>query len=102
MPGPESLPIDKIYVPVKRKKALKPELIQEIAESIMEIGNKAPFSFGPIRQVRLIEGLHRSKPVRLLEKKPSSECRSGLKSINRGRVFSDGAEQQHSAIKWHG
>ena len=32
MPKPESFPIDKIYVPVKRKKALKPELVQEIAE----------------------------------------------------------------------
>jgi len=27
MPKPESFPIDKIYVPVKRKKALKPELV---------------------------------------------------------------------------
>ena len=32
MPKSESFPIDKIYVPVKRKKALKPELVQEIAE----------------------------------------------------------------------
>ena len=42
MPKPESFPIDKIYVPVKRKKALKPELVQEIAESILEIGQQAP------------------------------------------------------------
>ena len=42
MPKPESFPIDKIYVPVKRKKALKPELVQEIAESILETGQQAP------------------------------------------------------------
>ena len=41
MPKPESFPIDKIYVPVKRKKSLKPELIQKIAESILEIGQQA-------------------------------------------------------------
>ena len=40
MPKPESFPIDKIYVPVKRKKALKPELVQEIAESILEIASQ--------------------------------------------------------------
>ncbi|MDB5603574.1 MAG: Chromosome partitioning protein ParB [Bradyrhizobium sp.] len=38
MPEPDIFPIDKIYVPVKRKKALKPELVQGIAESILEIG----------------------------------------------------------------
>jgi hypothetical protein len=42
MPKPESFPIDKIYVPVKRKKALKPELVEEIAKSILEIGQQAP------------------------------------------------------------
>ena len=49
MPQPESFPIDKIYVPVKRKKALKPELVQEIAESILEIGQQRQFSFGPTK-----------------------------------------------------
>ena len=29
MPKPESFPIDKIYVPVKKKKALKPELVKK-------------------------------------------------------------------------
>ncbi len=40
MPRPESFPIDKIYVPVKeRKKALKPELVREIAGKYS--GNRA-------------------------------------------------------------
>src|SRR5712671_5643443 len=34
MPKPENCPIDKIYVPVKRKKALEPELVQEIADRL--------------------------------------------------------------------
>jgi ParB-like chromosome segregation protein Spo0J len=32
---------------VKRKKALKPELVQEIAESILEIGQQAPILVRP-------------------------------------------------------
>jgi hypothetical protein len=42
---PESFPIDKIYVPVKRRKALKPEVVQDIAESILEIGQQAASAF---------------------------------------------------------
>src|SRR6476659_9161038 len=60
MPKPESFPIDKIYVPVKRKKALKPELVQEIAESILEIGQQAPILVRPDEgRFVLVEGLHR-------------------------------------------
>src|SRR5258707_13783105 len=60
MPEPESLPIDKIYVPVKRKKALKPELVQEIAESILEIGQQAPILVRTDEdRFVLVEGLHR-------------------------------------------
>jgi ParB/RepB/Spo0J family partition protein len=67
MAKPESVPIDKIYVPVKRKKALKPELVQEIAESIMEIGQQAPII---VRRDEdrfvLIEGLHRFEACKAL------------------------------------
>jgi hypothetical protein len=55
----ESLPIDRIYVPVKRKKALKPELVHEIAESILEIGQQAPILVRPDEsRFVLVEGLH--------------------------------------------
>ncbi len=67
MPKPESFPIDKIYVPVKRKKALKPELVQEIAESILEIGQQAPILLRPDEgRFVLLEGLHRFEACKAL------------------------------------
>jgi hypothetical protein len=67
MPKPESFPIDKIYVPVKRKKALKPELVQEIAESILEIGQQAPILVRPDEdRFVLVEGLHRLEACKAL------------------------------------
>ncbi|MGZ5905581.1 MAG: chromosome partitioning protein ParB [Reyranella sp.] len=67
MPKPESLPIDKIYVPVKRRKALKPEVVQEIAESILEIGQQAPILVRPDEdRFVLVEGLHRLEACKAL------------------------------------
>jgi uncharacterized ParB-like nuclease family protein len=70
MPKPESFPIDKIYVPVKRKKALKPELVHEIAESILEIGQQAPILVRPDEgRFVLVEGLHRFEACKALGEK---------------------------------
>ena len=70
MPKPESFPIDKIYVPVKRKKALKPELVQEIAESILEVGQQAPILVRPDEdRFVLVEGLHRFEACKALGEK---------------------------------
>ncbi|MCC8941448.1 ParB N-terminal domain-containing protein [Bradyrhizobium sp. Arg68] len=67
MPKPESFPIDKIYVPVKRKKALKPELVQEIAESILAIGQQAPILVRSDEdRFVLVEGLHRFEACKAL------------------------------------
>jgi ParB/RepB/Spo0J family partition protein len=67
MPKPESFPIDKIYVPVKRKKALKPELVQEIAESILETGQQAPILVRTDEdRFVLVEGLHRLEACKAL------------------------------------
>jgi hypothetical protein len=64
---PESFPIDKIYVPVKRRKALKPEVVQEIAESILEIGQQAPILVRPDDdRFVLVEGLHRLEACKAL------------------------------------
>jgi len=64
---PESFPIDKIHVPVKRKKELKPELVQEIAESIMEIGQQTPILVRTDGvQFVLVEGLHRLEACKAL------------------------------------
>ena len=67
----EKFPIADIYVPVKRRATLKPELVQEIAASIMEAGQQTPI------QVRredggrlvLVEGLHRLEACKALGEK---------------------------------
>jgi uncharacterized ParB-like nuclease family protein len=64
---PESFPIDKIYVPVKRRKALKSELAEEIAESILEIGQQDPILVRPDEdRFVLVEGLHRLEACKAL------------------------------------
>jgi uncharacterized ParB-like nuclease family protein len=64
---PESFTIDKIYVPVKRRKALKSEVVQEIAESILEIGQQAPILVRPDKdRFVLVEGLHRLEACKAL------------------------------------
>jgi ParB/Sulfiredoxin domain len=64
---PESFPIDKIYVPVKRRKALKPEVVQEIAASILEIGQQAPILVRADEdRFVLVEGLHRLEACKAL------------------------------------
>jgi hypothetical protein len=67
MPKPESFPIEKIYVPVKRKKAIKPEVVEEIAGSILEIGQQVPILVRPDEgRFILVEGLHRLEACKAL------------------------------------
>src|SRR3954471_24058161 len=67
MPTPESFPIEKIFVPTKMKKAIKPETVAEIAESMLDIGQQTPIS---VRvdgdRLVLVEGLHRLKACKAL------------------------------------
>lgn len=67
MPTPESFPIEKIFVPTKQKKAIRPEIVGEIAESILDIGQQAPIS---VRldgdRLVLVEGLHRLEACKAL------------------------------------
>src|SRR3954454_17897258 len=64
---PESFPIEKIYVPVKTRKALKPGVVQEIAESILEIGQQAPILIRADEdRFVLVEGLHRLEACKAL------------------------------------
>ncbi|MDA9469708.1 ParB N-terminal domain-containing protein [Bradyrhizobium sp. CCBAU 53415] len=67
MPKPESFPIETIFVPTKQKKAIRPETVGEIAESILEIGQQAPIS---VRRdgdrLVLVEGLHRLEACKAL------------------------------------
>ena len=67
MSKPEILPIDKIYVPVKRKKDLKPEVVQDIAASILDVGQQTPIVVRPDEdRFVLIEGLHRLEACKAL------------------------------------
>jgi sulfiredoxin len=63
----EKFAIANIYVPVKRRRTLKPETVRQIAESMLEIGQQIPI------QVRrdgdrfvLVEGLHRLEACKAL------------------------------------
>jgi ParB/RepB/Spo0J family partition protein len=59
--------IDEIYVPTKRRQTLKPETVDRLAESILEVGQQVPIS---VRRGRerfvLITGLHRLEACKAL------------------------------------
>src|SRR3954453_18930835 len=60
MPTPESFPIEKIFVPTKQKNAINPEIVGEIAESMLDIGQQTPISLRRDGdRLVLVEGLHR-------------------------------------------
>ncbi|MBR0874914.1 ParB N-terminal domain-containing protein [Bradyrhizobium tropiciagri] len=67
MAKPESFPIEKIYVPVKRKKSVRPEVVEEIAGSILESGQQAPILVRPDEdRFVLVDGLHRLEACKAL------------------------------------
>ena len=95
MPKPESFPIDKIYVPVKRKKALKPELVQEIAESILDIGQQAPILVRPDQgRLVLVDGLHRFEACKALGEKTIIGLLVSAESAHQKALLSDSAEAE--------
>ena len=65
---PQDIPIDEIYVPVARRKTLDPAKVEELAEDILENGQKVPIQ---VRQGKgrfvLVEGLHRLEAERRVE-----------------------------------
>ncbi len=64
---PITLNIDSIYVPVKRRKTLSPPVVDEIAESMLEIGQSTPILVrADGDRYVLIEGLHRLEACRAL------------------------------------
>ena len=99
MPKPESFPIDKIYVPVKRKKALKPELVQEIAESILEIGQQAPILVRPDEgRFVLVEGLHRFEACKALGEKTIIGVLVSAEIAHQKTLLSDSAEAERDKM----
>lgn len=67
MSDPQSFPIDTIRVPEAMRKALKPETVQEIAASILDIGQQDAIL---VRREKdhfvLVEGLHRLEACKAL------------------------------------
>ena len=95
MPKPESFPIDKIYVPVKRKKALKPELVEEIAVSILEIGQQAPILVRPDEgRFVLVDGLHRFEACKALGEKTVIGVLASSEIVHQKTLLSDSAEAE--------
>ena len=59
--------IDKIYVPVKRRRTLVDETVSALAEDILEEGLKTPILIRPDGdRFVLVEGLHRLEACRSL------------------------------------
>jgi uncharacterized ParB-like nuclease family protein len=95
MPRPESFPIEKIYVPVKRKKALKPELVQEIAESLLEIGQQTPILVRPDEgRFVLVDGLHRFEACKALGEKTIIGVLVSAEIVHPKTLLSDSAEAE--------
>ena len=63
----QTIRIDEIYVPVKRRQTLEPEKVEAIAESICEVGQQTPIT---VRQDEgryvLVSGFHRLEALKAL------------------------------------
>jgi ParB/RepB/Spo0J family partition protein len=63
----EKIPIADIYVPIKRRATLKPETVQELAQSILETGQQSPILVRRDgKRFVLVEGLHRLEACKAL------------------------------------
>ena len=102
MPKPESFPIAKIHVPVKRKKAIKPEVVEEIAGSILEIGQQAPILVRPDEgRFVLVEGLHRLEACKALGETTSVETRIPIiRLLAKERFCPRALKRKQSATRW--
>jgi ParB-like chromosome segregation protein Spo0J len=63
----ESFPIAKVYVPVARRKKLDPKIVDEIAEAILQEGQRTPILVRRDgERFVLVEGLHRLEACKKL------------------------------------
>jgi ParB/RepB/Spo0J family partition protein len=66
---PEQISIDRIYIPAKRRRTVDAEVVKQIAESILEVGQETPISVRPDEDQHryvLLDGLHRLEACRAL------------------------------------
>lgn len=62
-----TIPIEKIYVPAKRRDDVKPEVVEEIAESMLEEGQLTPISVRDDgKRYVLVTGLQRLEACKAL------------------------------------
>jgi ParB-like chromosome segregation protein Spo0J len=63
----ETFAVADIYVPVKRRATLDPKIVEQIAESMLEVGQQSPILVrrDGARYV-LVEGLHRLEACKAL------------------------------------
>ncbi len=63
----QTLPIQDIYVPVKRRQTLDPKKVEALAESMLARGQEAPVLVRPDgKRFVLVEGLHRLEACKAL------------------------------------
>ena len=63
----KAFPIDKIYVPVKRRQTIDAEKVKRIAESMLDHGQETPIMVREDgERLVLVEGLHRLEACRSL------------------------------------
>jgi sulfiredoxin len=63
----QTVAIQDVYVPVKRRQALDPKKVEALAESILTKGQEAPILVRPEdKRFVLVEGLHRLEACRML------------------------------------
>ena len=98
---PESFPIDKIYVPVKRRKTLKPEVVQEIAESMLEIGQQTPILVRPDEdRFVLVEGLHRLEACKALGEQTIIGLLVSAEVAHHKTLLPQARKQKQNARRW--
>ena len=62
--------IGDIYIPVKRRKELNPETVEEIANSLIEIGQQTPILIRRDgKRYVLVDGLHRLEACKAVGEK---------------------------------
>ena len=69
MSKPEHISIDRIHIPVKRRKTVDAEVVKRIAESILEVGQETPILVRPDEDAHryvLLDGLHRLEACKAL------------------------------------
>jgi sulfiredoxin len=66
----ETLEIASIYVPVKRRSTLEPDVVQQIAQSMLESGQETPILVRrDVDRLVLVHGLHRLEACKALGEK---------------------------------